>query len=108
VMLSMLSFEIPQLPPAIALDASILKKYTGTYQLSEERTAVVSLLHDTLFIQKGKTPPEALLPETDNVFFRKSDSRGRKYFVMDENGQIVMRERRNGEDLVWKKVKPGV
>jgi hypothetical protein len=104
LMMSMLSFEIPQLPPAIMLDTVSLKKFTGTYRLSEERVAVVSLQRDTLFIQKGKSPAEALLPETNNVFFRKSDTRGRKYFVPDEHGQLIMRERRNGQDLVWKRI----
>ena len=105
VMLSMLSFEIPQLPPAIHVDTAILRQYTGTYQLSAERMAVVSLQRDTLFIQKGKNPPEALLAETQRVFFRMSDTRGRKLFVTDEAGNMIMRERRNGQDLVWKKVK---
>lgn len=71
--------------------------------LAGERVAVVSLLHDTLFIQKGKNPPEALLPETNNVFFRLSDTRGRRIFVPGENGQMWLRERRNGQDLVWKR-----
>jgi hypothetical protein len=103
VMLSMLCFEIPQLPPAIQVGRAILEQYVGTYRLSEKRTAVVSLRHDTLFIRKGKNAPEALFPETSNVFFRMSDTRGRKFFVKGEDGQMVMRERRNGQDLVWKR-----
>jgi hypothetical protein len=38
------------------------------------------------------------------VFFRKSDARGRKLFVQDETGQMLMLERRNGQDVVWKKM----
>lgn len=110
VMLSMLSFEIPQLPAAIRVGRGILEQYVGTYRMSAERVTVVSLLHDTLFIQKGKNvaealqkAAEALLPETENVFFRLSDTRGRKLFGKSEDGQMVMRERRNGQDLVWKR-----
>jgi hypothetical protein len=105
VMLSALTFEIPQLPPAIRVKASVLRQYTGTYQMSADRLAVVSLQRDTLFIQKGKNPPEALLAETENVFFRMSDTRGRKIFVRDASGDMIMRERRNGQDLVWKRIK---
>lgn len=106
IMLSMLTFEIPQLPPAIRIDKATLQQYTGTYQLTADRLAVVSLQHDTLFIRKGKNPPEALLAETVHVFFRMSDTRGRKIFLPDGSGHMVMRERRNGQDLVWKRVEP--
>jgi hypothetical protein len=105
VMLSALTFEIPQLPPAIRVKASVLQQYTGTYRMTTDRQAVVSLRRDTLFIQKGKNPPEALLAETENVFFRMSDTRGRRIFVRDESGDMIMRERRNGQDLVWRRVK---
>ena len=82
-----------------------LKKYTGTYELTADNMAVISLSNDTLFIQKNKHKPEALFAETSNVFFRKSDARGRKLFVTDDSGTMLMLERRNGQDLVWKKVK---
>jgi len=102
MMLSMLSFEIPQLPPAIKVDARTLEKYTGTYKLTDDRKAVISLKNDTLFVQK-KGKPEALLPETANVFFRRSDARGRRIFTTNDTGQVLMLERRNGQDVVWKR-----
>jgi hypothetical protein len=104
IMLSMLSFEIPALPPVIKVDTQTLAQYTGTYMLNENNIAVVSLKNDTLYIQKGKAMPQALLPETNNVFFRKSDTRGRRLFVKTPNGQMLMLARRNGQDLVWKRV----
>ncbi len=104
-MLSMQDFEIPAWPPAIKLAAATLKKYTGTYQLTDDNIAVVSLKNDTLYIQKNKRKPEALFAETTNVFFRKSDARGRKFFLSDANGTMLMLERRNGQDLAWKKIK---
>lgn len=48
---------------------------------------------------------ETLFPETDNVFFRLHDTRGRKFFVEDEQGKMLLRGRRNGEDVVWKRIK---
>jgi len=104
MMLSMLSFEIPAWPPAITVELNTLKQYTGTYKLSDENTAVVSIKNDTLFIQKNKRKPEALFAETSNIFFRKSDARGRKFFAKDATGQMLLLERRNGQDVVWKKV----
>jgi hypothetical protein len=104
MMLSMLSFEIPAWPPAITVELNTLKQYTGTYKLGDENTAVVSIKNDTLFIQKNKRQPEPLFAETSSIFFRKSDARGRKFFVKDGTGQMLLLERRNGQDVVWKKV----
>lgn len=98
-------FEIPQLPPAINISPTILKNYTGIYRLSDSVTCTISLEKDTLFIQKKGRKKEALFAETETVFFRQSDARGRKFFVKDDNGMMLMRERRNGEDLVWKRIK---
>src|SRR6185503_214533 len=103
VMLSMQVFEIPALPPAITLDTRVLKQYTGVYKLGDEDTATITLKNDTLFIQKSGRKPDALFAETNNVFFRKSDARGRKLFVEDEVGNMLMLERRNGQDVVWKR-----
>lgn len=103
-LLSMEDFEIPAWPPAIKVSRTILKRYTGTYRLDADNLAAISIKNDTLFIQKNKRKPEALFAETPTVFFRKSDARGRKLFVNDAKGQPVMRERRNGQDLVWRKL----
>lgn len=101
IMLSMQDFEIPALPPAIKVDALILRKYTGKYQLVKGKTAVVSLKQNTLYLQKGSGKPEALFAETNNIFFRKKDARGRKLFVKDQHNKMRMLERRNGQDVCW-------
>jgi len=105
LMLSMQDFEIPALPPTITTNQAIIRPYIGTYQLLEGKTAIIFLKNDTLFIQKGAGKPVALFAETANVFFRKEDARGRKIFVTAADGNMVMLERRNGQDLVWKKIK---
>lgn len=98
-------FEIPQLPVAVKINNSILKKYTGIYKLTDSITCIISLENDTLFIQKKDRGREPLFAETENVFFRKKDTRGRKIFVKDENQNMLMNERRNGQDVVWKRIK---
>jgi hypothetical protein len=105
MMLGMQSFEIPALPPSIKVAVETLKLFTGTYRLSDSNTAVITLKNDTLFLQKNQRTPTALLPETANVFFRKEDARGRKIFVKDNSGQMLMLERRNGQDVIWKRIK---
>jgi hypothetical protein len=103
MMLSMEDFEIPAWPPAIKVDMQTLRQYTDVYKLTDSNTATVNLHNDTLYIQKNKRKPEALYAETNNVFFRRSDARGRKLFVKDATGQMLLIERRNGQDVVWKK-----
>jgi hypothetical protein len=104
MMLAMENYEIPAWPPAIKVNTQLLQQYTGTYQLTDDIKAVVSLKDDTLFLQKNKRKAEPLFAETTNVFFHKSEARGRKIFVKDDAGNMLMRERRNGQDVVWKRV----
>ncbi|TSJ44464.1 nuclear transport factor 2 family protein [Mucilaginibacter corticis] len=103
-MLSMEDFEIPALPPAVKVSDDILKSYTGTYRLDDDHIAIVELKDGNLNLQKNKGAIVPLHAETYNVFFRKEDARGRKLFVKDENGQWQLRERRNGQDLVWRRI----
>lgn len=105
-MMASQTFEIPQLPEGMGMvGAEILNSYTGTYQLSDTVSCMVSLEGNQLYLQKKGRKKEALQPETFNVFFRQSDTRGRKIFLMNEKGEMQLLERRNGQDLVWKKIK---
>ena len=105
MMLSMQDFEIPGFPPSVKVDPAVAKSYTGTYLLSDENLAVVSYKADTLYIQKNNRKAEALYPESKNVFFRRTDARGRKIFITDDTGTKLLLERRNGQDVTWKKIK---
>jgi hypothetical protein len=97
-------FEVPQLPAPFHVPTDRLNQYTGIYQLQDTVTCAITLKNDTLYIQKKGRTKEALLAETESVFFRNSDTRGRKIFINDEHGAALMLERRNGQDLVWKRV----
>ena len=98
-------FEIPQLPPAIKVPPQTLGEYTGRYQLTDSNSLVISVKNDTLFMQKKTGAPVILFAETPNIFFRTADTRGRKIFVKNEMGELLMLDRRNGNDLVWKRIK---
>ena len=45
-----------------------------------------------------------IVSETPNIFFHTNEARGRKIFVTDDTGTMLMRERRNGQDVVWKRI----
>jgi len=98
-------FEIPQKPPAVKVSAGILKNYVGVYELAENITYTVSIENNILYGLRSGREKQELLPETENVFFVKDDSRGRKLFVKDVQGKMQMITRRNGNDIIWKKIK---
>ena len=95
-------FEIPALPPAIAVADDILRQYTGNYFLTPETLCSVILEDHHLYLQRKGKPREELFAETNTIFFKLADTRGRKLFEKDKDGKWLMRERRNGQDVVWR------
>jgi hypothetical protein len=74
----------------------------GTYELAPGQTRSVTTENGKLFVErKGKK--EELLPETPDIFFRKGVE-GRILFRSDDKGKIdALIDRRNNEDVVWRK-----
>ena len=91
--------------PALGkIDPRKFKAYVGTYQLAPGNTLVISADGSQLFRQRGDRAKETLLPESSDIFFRKGIE-GRILFRLGENGKIdALIDRRNNEDVVWKKV----
>jgi len=104
--IAMQLFEIPKNPPPAKVDSAILKLYTGTYALSPERTCNVYVENGRLYTKKVNKEPQELFAETENFFFRKGDGRVNVIFIKTGDGNYKMVERREGEDLVWQKLKP--
>jgi hypothetical protein len=96
--ISMQLFEIPKNPPPVNIDAAILNRHAGNYALSAEMTCTVYVENGKLFVRKMNRQPVELQAETESVFFRKGDGRVNVIFFNDR-----MIERREGEDLVWKR-----
>jgi len=96
-------FEIPQLPKSIVVDESILKDYAGTYVINKDVNYIVTVETGKLYGQRKGRAKEELFAETNSVFFRTSDTRGRKIFMKDANGQWTLHDRRNGQDVIWKR-----
>jgi len=102
-MIAMQLFEIPKPPKPVQIDTVILKKYTGFYELSETRTCTVYIKNGNLFIKKGGNKPYEILAQTEHVFFKEGDGRVDIIFQKNEKGKYNMIERREGEDLVWRR-----
>jgi Domain of unknown function (DUF4440)/Domain of unknown function (DUF3471) len=78
--------------------------YAGTYELASGNTLVISTDGQQLFRQRGDHPKEQLIPEAPGVYFRKGVE-GRILFPLDRTGKVSeLIDRRNNEDLIWKKV----
>jgi hypothetical protein len=91
--------------PAIGKsDPKKFADFTGSYELGPGQTRNVFAEGDKLFIErKGKK--EELFPETSELFFRKGVE-GRILFRHDDRDKIeALIDRRNNEDVVWRKMK---
>jgi hypothetical protein len=91
-------------PATGTVDANKFTDYIGTYELAPGQTRSVSCEGDKLFVErKGKK--EQLLPETSDLFFRKGVE-GRILFRYSDNGRVnALIDRRNNEDVIWRKTK---
>src|SRR5437762_2229703 len=91
--------------PAIGkIDPKKFDDFIGTYELAADQTRSVTAEGDKLFVErKGKK--EQLFPETSDLFFRKGVE-GRILFRYDAHGKVdALIDRRNNEDVVWRKTK---
>ena len=86
------------------IDQTKLRNFVGTYELAPGQTRTVSIEGDHLVVERnGKR--EILQPEASEIFFRKGVE-GRILFRADTHGKIdALIDRRNKEDVVWRKVK---
>ena len=86
-------------------DTSKFPNYVGAYALSPERILTISVEGGHLFEQRKGREREELIPEASDIFFRKGVE-GRTLFGYGEDGTVVsLIDRRNNEDIVWKKTK---
>jgi hypothetical protein len=86
------------------IDPKKLGDFIGIYELAPGQTRSVAAEGENLFVErKGKK--EQLFPETSDLFFRKGVE-GRILFRYDDHGKIdALVDRRNNEDVVWRKMK---
>lgn len=89
----------------VELSTKLLDDYTGIYELAPGVTYTVSREENQLMGQRAGRAKESLWAESADRFFRKG-VRGEKIFVRDRRGQVIkMIDRRDNNDLIWKRVK---
>jgi hypothetical protein len=92
-------------PAAGKADPRKYAEYAGTYELAPGVTQTISIRDGSLYAQRGSSPEAQLVPESGDIFFRKG-AEGRRLFRRANNGKVdAMIDRRNNEDVVWKKLK---
>jgi len=80
-------------------------EYAGTYELAPGITLTVSPEGKNLYSQRAGRAKEQLIPEAPDIFFRKGVE-GRRLFRRDDKGKVdALIDRRNNEDVVWRKIK---
>jgi hypothetical protein len=78
--------------------------FVGAYALGPERKTIITTEKGELFMERTKGNRVQLFPESSDIFFRKGVE-GRILFHADGQGRIDrLIDRRNNEDVVWKKV----
>ena len=78
--------------------------FVGTYELAPGQTRTVSTEGEKLYVErKGKR--EQLLPETPDIFFRKGVEGGVLFRHADDGKVDALIDRRNNEDILWRKTK---
>ena len=91
-------------PAAGHVDARNFADYLGTYELAPGQTLTIAQDGKQLYRQRGSDSKVALLPESEGVFFRKGVE-GRILFRRGRQGKVdALIDRRNNEDIVWKKI----
>ena len=86
------------------VDPARLNDYVGTYELADGIRLKISREGDRLYSKRGDRPQEQLIPESCDLFFRPG-AEGRRLFQRNEGGKVdALIDRRNNEDVVWKKI----
>jgi Domain of unknown function (DUF4440)/Domain of unknown function (DUF3471) len=86
-------------------DVKRYRDYVGTYELAPGTTLTVSTESTDLFSQRTGRPKDLLVPEAADIFFVEGVE-GRRLFRRDDKGRVnALINRRNNEDLVWRKTK---
>lgn len=90
-------------PAAGTIDPARLDDYVGTYEIAPGVTMIISREGNQLYAQRGSGSKTTLMPEVPDLFFRPGVE-GRRLFRRDPFGKVdALIDRRNNEDLVWKK-----
>jgi ketosteroid isomerase-like protein len=98
-------YVVPKDPPAMALAAAKLDEYAGRYKAAPELLDVIARNGAKLTLSYNGKPAKPLLVESPDMLFVPGETRFRYVFQRDANGRITgFIERREGENILWKRV----
>jgi len=90
-------------PAAGNASPAAYREYAGTYQLAPGVTRIVTADEQALTVTRSGRAAETLIPEAPDIFFRKGVE-GRILFRREKTGKVdTLVDRRNNEDIVWKR-----
>jgi hypothetical protein len=96
-------------PPAIDLPPKVLAEYSGEYSGGGDLVYVIQWNGSQLTGGRPGKPTTPLLVEARDVLFVPGQPRTRKIFQRNSEGKITgFVDRREGEDLVWRRDKGGL
>jgi len=97
---------LPSERKPMAVNPKLYQAIVGEYELAPGIAYTITLENGNLMGQRTGRAKEELLPADENTFFPKGTIRGEKVFLRDTSGRPTqMLDRRENNDLVWKKVK---
>lgn len=86
-------------------DTARFPKYVGSYELAPGVLKTVTSEDGHLYVQRTGRARQELIPEAGDIFFIKGVE-GRHLFRFGASGEVdSLIDRRNNEDIVWKRVK---
>jgi len=91
---------------SVVMNSNLYRPFVGQYELTQGVTYTIALEGEKLIGQRSGREKEELVPADENTFFRKGSIRGEKVFARDASGHVTaMLDRRENNDLTWKKIK---
>jgi len=86
-------------------EPKLFPEFVGTYELAPGVQLSITTDGKSLYSQRGDRPKLQLIPEATGIFFVKGVE-GRRLFRRGDDGHVdALIDRRNNEDVIWKKVK---
>jgi hypothetical protein len=97
---------VPEDPAAIRLSATQLCAYEGVFALTPNITTTIRCRDADLVSERAGRSAAAFRAETADVFFQPGQPRTRRIFQRDDAGRVVgFVDRREGHDIVWRKLR---
>ncbi len=93
---------LPSEPQPLNASTVNLNGIAGTYTLTEDNTATVTVTGGQVMYQRSGKPAIALVPLGGDAFFQPGAPRGYKIFVRDASGKVTaIADRRDNVDVMW-------